>query len=84
MTLLESRHLHSDAVSYYIQKNGEGELHGFSRNASDLDKFIMQVWSKKEVATLAEFPPAELRPSKEHTGWRDPFLFERPTPENDM
>lgn len=49
---------------------------------ADLDDEFLEVWTKQDCDALAESPPAELRPAKDHTGWRDPFVFETPTEEN--
>lgn len=51
---------------------------------ADLDDEFLEVWTKHDGDALAESPPAELRPAKDHTGWRDPFLFDFPNEENDM
>lgn len=51
---------------------------------SDPDDEYHRVWTKLQGEALAESPPAELRPAKQHTGWRDPFLVEAPTKENGM
>lgn len=51
---------------------------------ADPDDEYHRVWTKMEQQALAESPPTQLRPANQHTGWRDPFLFEIPTPENDM
>ena len=51
---------------------------------ADPEDEFHKVWTKMRSQALAESPPAQLRPANQHTGWRDPFLFEIPTPENDM
>lgn len=51
---------------------------------ADLSDEFLEVWTKQDGGALAEAPPAELRPAKDHTGWRDPFIFETPTEENGM
>lgn len=51
---------------------------------SDLKDEFLEVWTKQEGEALAAAPPRELRPAKEHTGWRDPFIFETPSEENDQ
>ena len=47
------------------------------------DEFLIN-WTKSHCEALAEAPPAELRPANRHTGWRDPFIFQIPSKENDM
>ena len=41
-------------------------------------------WNKGECSSsaLAEHPPKELRPASDHTGWRDPFIFQMPSTDN--